>query len=78
MRKFDESIVLGSAYKGVVTKVVDYGAFVRLPLGVNALLHRTEIPVEVRPERGDEFAVSVTAIDKERRRMSLKFLERTT
>ncbi len=75
--RVDESIVLGSAYKGVVTKVVDYGAFVLLPLGVSALLHRTEIPAEVRPERGDELVVEVIAIDKERRRVSLKFLERT-
>ncbi|HRV95575.1 MAG TPA: S1 RNA-binding domain-containing protein [Anaerolineae bacterium] len=62
---------------GKVTKVVDYGAFVRLDVGVDGLLHVSEIaePAPDNPrefvERGERLVLRVLDIDPFRERMGL-------
>lgn len=68
---------------GRVTKVVDFGAFVRLDVGVDGLLHISEIaePTPDSPrefiERGDKLILRILDIDPFRERMGLS-LKRVT
>lgn len=67
----------GDLIEGTVTKVLDFGAFVELPEGVEGLVHVSEIgysttgtPQEV-VKAGEEVLVRILDIDKERERISL-------
>jgi small subunit ribosomal protein S1 len=70
-------LVLGREVEATVTRVMPYGAFARVPTGIEGLVHIREIasrripsPAEVvRP--GDVVRVRVVAIDPARRRLSL-------
>jgi small subunit ribosomal protein S1 len=70
-------LALGSEVEATVTRVMPYGAFARVPTGIEGLIHISEIalrritsPAEVvRP--GDAVRVRVVAIDPDRRRLSL-------
>jgi small subunit ribosomal protein S1 len=65
---------------GTVTRVLDYGAFVAVPSGVEGLLHRSECGlVDGRPlrtvlGRGQSLSVRILAVDPERERLSLSLL----
>jgi small subunit ribosomal protein S1 len=71
----------GSTTRGTVTRVTPFGAFVELAPGVEGLLHVSVLgdggggrPLRhardaVKP--GDAFDVTITAVDRERRRLSL-------
>lgn len=61
----------GSTVVGQVVKVVAFGVFVRLPSGVEALLHVSEIAADRVLNLGDDLTVRVMAIDHERQRISL-------
>ena len=68
---------LGQVVPGKVTKLVPFGAFVRVSQGIEGLVHISELAerhVE-QPEQvvkvGDEIFVKVIDIDLERRRISL-------
>jgi small subunit ribosomal protein S1 len=67
----------GSDVTGLVTRLVDFGAFVQLRPGIEGLVHISELserrllhPREVINE-GDEVTVRVLDIDLDRRRISL-------
>jgi small subunit ribosomal protein S1 len=70
-------LAIGSDVDATVTRVMPYGAFARVAIGIEGLIHISEIasrriatPAEgVRP--GDLVRVRVVAIDPERRRLSL-------
>lgn len=71
-----ESLEEGQTVKGIVTKLVDFGAFIDLG-GIEGLLHisemswgRIESPSEVLSE-GDEIEVKVLGVNKEDERISL-------
>ncbi len=72
-----QELQVGSDVEATVTRVMPYGAFARLPSGIEGLIHVSEIasrhvayPRElVRP--GEVVRVRVVAIDPERRRLSL-------
>src|SRR5690606_26265112 len=60
---------VGKIYKGVVRRVVDFGAFVEIPPNTEALLHvseiaheRVETPEDVLSE-GDEIEVKVISME---------------
>ena len=57
--------------KGVVANVVDFGAFIRLPGGLEGLLHKSVLPTGWRFEPDQVIDVIVTAIDHEKQRMAL-------
>ena len=70
-------LAVGTDVNATVTRVMPYGAFARVPSGIEGLIHVSEIalrritsPAEVvRP--GDLVRVRVVAIDPDRRRLSL-------
>src|SRR5438128_4965052 len=76
-RQFARTHQIGQVVPGKVTKLVPFGAFVRVDEGIEGLVHISELAerhVEV-PEQvvqvGDEIFVKVIDIDLERRRISL-------
>ena len=76
-RQFARTHAIGQVVPGKVTKLVPFGAFVRVQDGIEGLVHISELAerhVEI-PEQvvnvGDELMVKVIDIDLERRRISL-------
>src|SRR5881409_734792 len=76
-RHFARTHQIGQVVPGRVTKLVPFGAFVRVDEGIEGLVHISELAerhVEI-PEQvvnvGDELLVKVIDIDLERRRISL-------
>ncbi|MFF5296363.1 S1 RNA-binding domain-containing protein [Paractinoplanes globisporus] len=76
-RHFARTHALNQIVPGTVTKLVPFGAFVRVDDGIEGLVHISELAeghIEL-PEQivrvGDEVFVKVTDIDLERRRISL-------
>jgi len=58
-------------YKGVVTKISDYGIFVALEEGVEGLIHITKIPPGMNLRVKDEVNVIVEDVDIENKKISL-------
>ena len=76
-RQFARTHAIGQIVPGKVTKLVPFGAFVRVEEGIEGLVHISELAerhVEV-PDQvvgvGDDALVKVSDIDLERRRISL-------
>src|SRR4051794_39995611 len=76
-RQFARTHAIGQVVPGRVTKLVPFGAFVRVDEGIEGLVHISELAerhVEI-PEQvvqvGNEIMVKVIDIDLERRRISL-------
>ena len=76
-RQFARTHAIGQVVPGRVTKLVPFGAFVRVEEGIEGLVHISELAerhVEI-PEQvvqvGEEIMVKVIDIDLERRRISL-------
>jgi small subunit ribosomal protein S1 len=73
----DEHYHEGQLVEGYVTRVVDFGAFVSLDLGVEGLLHAKEMigTPELSPsdivKSGDRLPVKIIGIDMYRRRLDL-------
>jgi small subunit ribosomal protein S1 len=70
-------LAVGADLDATVTRVMPYGAFVRVAIGIEGLIHISEIasrriatPTEV-VQPGELVRVRVVAIDPERRRLSL-------
>ena len=68
---------VGKVVKGVITKVVDYGAFVRIDDKVNGLIHISELsdglvkdPKKIVNE-GDEIDIKIISVSKEERHLGL-------
>ncbi len=70
-----ETYELGQVVEGTVSNVVDFGAFVVLPDGIEGLLHITEMADGTLKEphsylkRGDKVTVKIVRIEPERRRI---------
>jgi small subunit ribosomal protein S1 len=82
-RQFARTHAIGQVVPGRVTKLVPFGAFVRVDEGIEGLVHISELSerhVEI-PEQvvnvGDEISVKVIDIDLERRRISLSLKQAT-
>ena len=74
----DEKIVVGDTVKGKVVVVADYGVFVELQAGIEALLHVSEMSwsTHLRSandffKKGDELEAKILTLDREQRKMSL-------
>ena len=72
-----EKYIVGSVVNGTVTRVVDFGAFVKLEDGIEGLVHISQLadhhvtnPAEV-VNSGDEVEVRVVSVDVDRRRIGL-------
>jgi small subunit ribosomal protein S1 len=73
---------IGSEYTGTVTKLMDYGAFVRLEDGIEGLIHSSELSwtnKNVQPSKvlsaSQEVKVKIVSVDSEAKRISLSFRE---
>lgn len=73
-----EQLAVGARVRGTVTRLTTFGAFVELRPGVEGLIHVSELggarsPRQAREalKAGDVVDVTVLAIDRERRRVSL-------
>jgi len=73
---------IGSVYKGTVTKLMDYGAFVRLEDGIEGLIHNSELSwtnKNIQPAKvlssSQEVEVKIVSIDIDVKRISLSFKE---
>ena len=71
-------VVEGSAIKGKIVNIEDYGAFLEIIPGVEGLIHVSEVtwsnqPVNAREyfTLGQEFEAKIVTIDREDRKMSL-------
>jgi len=69
----EERYSIGDLVDGLVTSIKDYGAFVKLPIGVEGLIHVSEM--NGTPENlltiGEKVLVRITAIDPHRERINL-------
>ena len=73
---------IGSAYNGTVTKLMDYGAFVRLEDGIEGLIHSSELSwvnKNVQPAKilsaSQDVKVKIVSIDASAKRISLSYRE---
>lgn len=73
---------IGSVYTGTVTKLMDYGAFVRLEDGIEGLIHSSELSwtnKNVQPARvlsaSQDVQVKIVTIDSGAKRISLSYRE---
>ena len=73
---------IGSIYTGTVTKLMDYGAFVRLEDGIEGLIHSSELSwtnKNTQPSKllatSQEVQVKIVTIDSDAKRISLSFRE---
>jgi len=73
----DDHYRVGQLVEGRVTRVLDFGAFIELDLGIEGLLHVSEMigtpelqPAEIL-QRGDTPLVKIIRIDTRRRRIAL-------
>jgi len=73
---------IGSIYTGTVTKLMDYGAFVRLEDGIEGLIHSSELSwtnKNIQPAKvlsaSQDVKVKIVSIDSSAKRISLSFRE---
>merc|ERR1711991_939749 len=71
---------VGEIYEGVVTKVVDYGCFVKIEDGIEGLIHNSELDWtnrNISPNKvlsvSQSIKFKVVNIDKETKRISLSY-----
>jgi small subunit ribosomal protein S1 len=82
-KEFERTSQAGSVITGTVTKLVPFGAFVRVAQGIEGLVHISEISHEHvdSPESvlqvGQEVQVKVIDVDVQRRRVSLSMRQVT-
>jgi small subunit ribosomal protein S1 len=73
----DQELKAGDFVEGVVTRLVDFGAFVKLPMGVEGLIHTSQIGYSssqhqqgaIKP--GDRVLLKVLEVNSERKRVAL-------
>lgn len=76
-RDIEENFTVGDLIEGVVTNVVDFGAFVQLPNNLQGLVHISKMSMfgSTNPHdllrEGDEVLVRIISIEPERQRIGL-------
>ena len=80
--KLEKKYKIGSEYTGVVTKLMDYGAFVRLEDGIEGLIHSSELSWKnknIQPSKilsvSQEVKIKIVSIDADAKRISLSYKE---
>ncbi len=73
-----EKFKVGSKYKGIITNIADYGAFVEIDKGIEGLVHVSEMSWTKKSNNpfkvvspGKEVEVVILDFDEEKRRLSL-------
>jgi polyribonucleotide nucleotidyltransferase len=82
IRSMTKEVEVGDEYTGKVVKTTTFGAFVELAKGTDGLLHISNVSpgqrvgtVEEVLNKGDEIAVRVVEVDRERGRIGLRLSE---
>ncbi len=82
IRTMTKEVEVGDAFTGKVVKTTTFGAFVELAKGTDGLLHISNVSpgqrvdtVEQVLNKGDEIAVRVVEVDRERGRIGLRLAE---
>src|SRR5690606_34502210 len=82
IRTMTKEVEVGDAFTGKVVKTTTFGAFVELAKGTDGLLHISNIApgqrvatVEEVLNKGDEIAVRVFEVDRERGRIGLRLAD---
>src|SRR5437588_1185808 len=82
IRSMTKDVEVGDEFTGKVVKTTAFGAFVELSKGTDGLLHISNVApgrridsVEEVLNRGDELAVRVVEVDRERGRIGLRLAE---
>ena len=78
--KIDQKYKVGETYEGVVTKIMDYGCFVRIEDGIEGLIHSSELDwtnKNVKPSKilsvSQKIKFKIVNIDKDTKRISLSY-----
>ena len=78
--KIEKKYKVGETYEGIVTKIMDYGCFVKIEEGVEGLIHNSELDWtnrNVRPSSilsvSQKIKFKVVNVDKEAKRISLSY-----
>ena len=71
---------VGEIYEGVVTKIMDYGCFVKIEDGIEGLIHNSELDWtnrNIKPSKvlsvSQKIKFKIVNIDKETKRISLSY-----
>ncbi|HEX8102749.1 MAG TPA: polyribonucleotide nucleotidyltransferase [Solirubrobacteraceae bacterium] len=82
IRSMTKEVEVGDEFQGKIVKTTTFGAFVELAKGTDGLLHISNIAPGQRPDtveeifnKGDEVAVRVVEVDRERGRIGLRLAE---
>src|SRR5438445_9601782 len=82
IRSMTKEVEIGDEFTGKVVKTTAFGAFVELSKGTDGLLHISNVAPGRRVEtvedvlnRGDEVAVRVVEVDRERGRIGLRMAD---
>ena len=76
----EKKFKVGEIYEGVVTKIMDYGCFVKIEDGVEGLIHNSELDWanrNIKPNKvlsvSQKIKFKIVNIDKESKRISLSY-----
>ncbi len=69
-----DDLAEGMRLKGTVRNAVDFGAFVDIGVKHDGLLHRSQLPPGTVVQPGDVIDVEISAVEKERGRISLRWV----
>ena len=77
---FEKKYKIGEMYEGIVTKIMDYGCFVKIEDGVEGLIHNSELDWtnrNVKPSKvlsvSQKINFKIVNIDKDTKRISLSY-----
>ena len=76
----EKNYKVGETYEGTVTKLMDYGAFIRITEGIEGLIHNSELDWtnrNIKPNKvlsvSQKIKFKIVNIDKESKRISLSY-----
>ena len=76
----EDKYKIGEIYEGVVTKIMDYGCFVKIEEGIEGLIHNSELDWtnrNIKPSKilsvSQKIKFKIVNIDKETKRISLSY-----
>ncbi len=76
----DKKYKVGEIYEGVVTKIMDYGCFVRIEEGIEGLIHNSELDWSnrnIKPSKvlsaSQKIKFKIVSIEKDTKRISLSY-----
>ena len=78
--KIDKKYKVGEIYEGIVTKIMDYGCFIKIEDGIEGLIHNSELDWtnrNIKPSKvlsvSQSIKFKIVNIDKEAKRISLSY-----